>query len=222
VFPIHKIIHLWDKLILGDDSYPLYIGISVLKQLKSTLLASGFNECILLFSDLPDIVMETSMIESQKMYEATPASICHRKHVLRHIAPNELDIDDTVELIDLQTEICPRISANDLVALLKEVPSRVAIVDLRSQLEFNRLRIVNSINIPFTSVSLSDIRLASLNVADLDQQLANRIVVIVSISHENAVLFAKFLVECEVARVCVLHKGFRILQTINPSILMVA
>jgi hypothetical protein len=27
-----------------------------LKQLKSTLLSSGFNECILLFSDLPDIV----------------------------------------------------------------------------------------------------------------------------------------------------------------------
>lgn len=68
---------------LGDNSYPLYIGISILKQLKSTLLASGFNECILLFSDLPDIVMENCVVESQKMYESTPKSVAHRFHVIR-------------------------------------------------------------------------------------------------------------------------------------------
>lgn len=68
---------------LGDNSYPLYIGISILKQLKSTLLSSGFNECILLFSDLPDIVMENCVVESQKMYESTPKSVAHRHHVLR-------------------------------------------------------------------------------------------------------------------------------------------
>lgn len=82
VFPLHKIIHLWDKLILGDSSYPLFIGISILKQLKNTLLSSGFNECILLFSDLPDIVMETCVIASHKMYSKTPKSISYRKHVL--------------------------------------------------------------------------------------------------------------------------------------------
>lgn len=68
---------------LGDNSYPLYIGIAILKQLKSTLLSSGFNECILLFSDLPDIVMENCVFESQQMYEATPKSIAHRFHVNR-------------------------------------------------------------------------------------------------------------------------------------------
>lgn len=67
---------------LGDSSYPLFIGIAILKQLKSTLLSSGFNECILLFSDLPDIVMENCVIESQKMYECTPKSITHRQHAL--------------------------------------------------------------------------------------------------------------------------------------------
>lgn len=68
---------------MGDDSYPLYIGIAILKQLKGTLLSSGFNECILLFSDLPDIVMENCVLESQNMYEATPKSIAHRFHVNR-------------------------------------------------------------------------------------------------------------------------------------------
>lgn len=87
VFPLHKILHLWDKLMLGDDSYPLYIGIAILKQLKSTLLSSGFNECILLFSDLPDIVMENCVLESQQMYEATPKSVSHRFHVVRQAKP---------------------------------------------------------------------------------------------------------------------------------------
>lgn len=87
VFPLHKILHLWDKLILGDSSYPLFIGIAILKQLKTTLMESGFNECILLFSDLPDIVMETCVADSQKMYEKTPKSVCHRKHVLRTDEP---------------------------------------------------------------------------------------------------------------------------------------
>lgn len=81
VFPLHKILHLWDKLILGDNSYPLYVGIAVLRQLKATLLASGFNECILLFSDLPDIVMETCVVASQQMYAKSPKSISYRKHV---------------------------------------------------------------------------------------------------------------------------------------------
>lgn len=86
---MHKIIHLWDKLILGDNSYPLLIGISILQQLKTTLLESCFNECILLFSDLPDIVMETCVIESEKMYQSTPKSITYRKHCLHEKEPDE-------------------------------------------------------------------------------------------------------------------------------------
>lgn len=74
---------------MGDNSYPLFIGISILQQLKTTLLDSCFNDCILLFSDLPDIVMETSLIKSQKMYLTTPKSVTYRKHVLRECEPSE-------------------------------------------------------------------------------------------------------------------------------------
>jgi TBC domain-containing protein kinase-like protein len=94
VFPLHKILHLWDRLIIGDSSYPLYVGIAILKQLKATLLDSGFNECILLFSDLPDIVMETCVQDSQILYEKTPKSVAHRKYVLRTEEPGPLDIND--------------------------------------------------------------------------------------------------------------------------------
>lgn len=53
VFPLHKIFHLWDMLLLGNSSFPLCIGVAILRQLRGQLLKFGFNECILLFSDMP-------------------------------------------------------------------------------------------------------------------------------------------------------------------------
>ena len=53
VFPLHKIYHLWDTLKLGNSSFPLCIGVAILQQLRDQLLSFGFNECILLFSDMP-------------------------------------------------------------------------------------------------------------------------------------------------------------------------
>lgn len=62
VFPLHKIFHLWDTLLLGNSSFPFCIGVAILQQLRDRLLANGFNECILLFSDLPGKVVYTSPI----------------------------------------------------------------------------------------------------------------------------------------------------------------
>lgn len=80
VFPLHKILHLWDKLLLGDSSFPLLVGVAILKQLRDSLLTSAFNECILLFSDLPEIDIEQCVKDSMLMYQKTPPSITYRKH----------------------------------------------------------------------------------------------------------------------------------------------
>ncbi|KAH8270948.1 hypothetical protein KR044_003420, partial [Drosophila immigrans] len=221
VFPLHKILHLWDKLMLGDSSYPLFIGVAILKQLKSTLLSSGFNECILLFSDLPDIVMENCVIESQKMYECTPKSITHRQHALRTQAPHALDIGlAEVELQHLQSEQCPRISAKDVHQLLQQAPHELALIDLRSVVEYSRVHVPHSINIPFATVQLGEQRLEALNVPHLEAQLRGRIVVCVSNIHQHAVEFSHFLVACGVLRTCILHKGFNVLHSIEPNILI--
>ncbi|XP_059617401.1 TBC domain-containing protein kinase-like protein [Phlebotomus argentipes] len=218
VFPLHKIIHLWDKLMLGDHSYPLFIGISVLKQLKNTLLSSGFNECILLFSDLPDIVMETCVIDSQKLYVSTPKSLAYRKFVLHEKELGQFDVQD-VELEDLKREMCPRISANDLVDLHLNSPDRLIVIDLRNSADFRRAHLTNSLNIPFTSVLLGDTRLSALGTPNLEAILANRVVAIVSSVHENAILFSNFLVDCGVSGVCILHRGFNVLHSFCPNVL---
>ncbi|KAJ8976127.1 hypothetical protein NQ317_019392 [Molorchus minor] len=72
VFPLYKILHLWDKVLLGDSSYSLHIGLSVLTQLRDRLLTSGFNECILLFSDLPEVDIEKCVIFSMGTFNSTP------------------------------------------------------------------------------------------------------------------------------------------------------
>lgn len=220
-FPLHKIVHLWDGLIAnGNHNYPLFIGIAILRQLKTTLLESGFNECILLFSDLPDIVIENCVTQSQSLYESTPVSVCWRKYVEgKDEQPNLLDISN-VDLAEMQSELLPRISANDLLELLRERLEHVIILDIRSSTDFQRQHIPNSINIPFNSIELDVKKLSALGVANLEALLSDKIVVVVSVVHENALMFSNHLMDLGVSQVCVLHKGFNIFHNISPSILV--
>ncbi|XP_013390013.1 TBC domain-containing protein kinase-like protein [Lingula anatina] len=137
VFPLHKIVHLWDTLLLGNSSFPLCIGVAILKQLKDRLLTFGFNECILLFSDMPEIAIDTCVQESIKIFCMTPKSSLYRQHAKQPAKPepvmsrpnisyystdyhdqpqNELSLDP-IPLEELKSERCPRISAEDLIEL---------------------------------------------------------------------------------------------------------
>ncbi|GAA6080002.1 TBC domain-containing protein kinase-like protein, partial [Tachysurus ichikawai] len=71
VFPLHKIFHLWDTLLLGNSSFPFCIGVAILQQLRDRLLANGFNECILLFSDLPGKNTNTAQAHAIEYSKAT-------------------------------------------------------------------------------------------------------------------------------------------------------
>ena len=64
VFPLHNIFHLWDKLLLGNSSFPLCVALAILYQLRDRLLDAEFNDCILLFSDLPAIDIERCVKDS--------------------------------------------------------------------------------------------------------------------------------------------------------------
>lgn len=99
------------------------------------------------------------------------------------------DIVD-IELRDLQDEISPRISARDLTTMVRNQPDSVFVCDLRSPSEYRRAHLASAstINIPFTSVMLGNTRLETLQVADLDQRMAGRIVVVVSCVPENDIL----------------------------------
>nr|CAI5860061.1 unnamed protein product [Callosobruchus analis] len=164
VFPLHKILHLWDKVLLGNSSFSLHIGLSVLTQLRDRLLNSGFNECILLFSDLPEVDIEKSVILSAETFQKTPGSITHR--------------------------------------------------------EFNRCSVRDSINIPFSSVLFSELKIESIGQhSGLLKENQDRVVVVVGDEETDLEVFPTFLLKCNIKNVCVLHGGFNILLPISPTIL---
>uniref|UniRef100_A0A672LIF9 TBC domain-containing protein kinase-like protein n=1 Tax=Sinocyclocheilus grahami TaxID=75366 RepID=A0A672LIF9_SINGR len=138
VFPLHKIFHLWDTLLLGNSSFPFCIGVAILQQLRDRLLANGFNECILLFSDLPEIDIERCVRESINLFCWTPKSATY----CQHAQPNKPASDsnsfgktpsyysseyqdltktdlsrEPLKLSELKAEVSPRISVEDLIDL---------------------------------------------------------------------------------------------------------
>lgn len=123
-----------------------------------------------------------------------------------------------MELSDIQREISSRISANDLVNLLKNKPTGVFVFDLRPQNDYKRWHIEGSVNLPFTNLMLGERRLESVNIEK--EALDGKVVVIISVSHENACLFAEFLVDCDVSMVCILHNSISTLHSILPSVLV--
>nr|CAD7417893.1 unnamed protein product [Timema poppensis] len=214
VFPLHKIFHLWDKLLLGDASFPLYIGLSILEQLRDTLLESGFNECILLFSDLPEIDIERCVTNSIELYCSTPRSVTYRQHELSLTTSDsessQLEISP-ITVAELQSEFCPRISAADVLDLLdmnhaKFSRPKVVVVDIRPPDEFHRGAVPGSINIPYSG---------DAQISCLTRHKGKIMVVAGSGRGPHACEFSRRLVSEGFSRVCTLHKGVQVLRSTN-------
>lgn len=72
VLPLHKILYVWDCLLLGDEKFPLCIGLALLNQLRQELMGFSFNDCIVAFSDLPEIDIERCIKDATHFYNSTP------------------------------------------------------------------------------------------------------------------------------------------------------
>ena len=115
VLPLHKTIHLWDTLLFGNETFPICIGLAILSQLRSQLLNYSFNDCILIFSDLPEINIDVLVKEAIRLFKATPRSALTR---------------DWLSLEQLKSQICPEIDMRDVVEASGR--SRLVIIDMRS------------------------------------------------------------------------------------------
>jgi len=110
-------------LLLGNESFPLFIGLSVLHQLRDQLLQFTFNDCILIFSDLPQIDIDKCVKHAIKLFCATPKSVSQRG-----LWPLE----------QLKSEPVPRIDINDVISLVKSEKSKVVIIDCRNKEDITR------------------------------------------------------------------------------------
>nr|XP_015916807.2 TBC domain-containing protein kinase-like protein isoform X1 [Parasteatoda tepidariorum] len=236
VFPLHKIFHLWDTLLLGHASFPLCIGVAILKQLKNNLLSYSFNDCILMFSDMPEIDIQRCVQDSIKVFCSTPKSITYRMHESpnpkqkkRFESNTKFSKADSVAdsgltmkpipLHELISETCPRISAEDLLDLLDILPDsktrarsqsiKLLVIDIRPNDEYSKGALPNSINIPFSSAFTSD----GIVDSPIIRSYKGKIITVVS-SNTNKLAseFATKLVRQGYSHVCTLHGGIEVLQ----------
>ncbi|CAM2700891.1 unnamed protein product [Rotaria socialis] len=223
VFPLNKIFHLWDMLLLGGSPFPLCIGVAILSQLRPFLLKADFNECILLFSELPEIDIERCIRDSIDIFATTPRSCTYREHasdITSYQINNDLDMDP-FPLSDLKSERCPRISANEIVELndlrvqttsLKT--SKLLLIDIRSADEYMKAALPSSVNVSYDKAFDNQIRIVDNRLQQLLEKHRSLVkVVIGNKNHKQTVDFTNNLIANNHSRVCLLHKGIDVFKT---------
>lgn len=232
IFPLYKIFHLWDSLLLGTSAFPLCIGVAILKQLRNILLTSDFNECILLFSELPEINIAKCVIDSMEIFCSTPASCTYRQHANNDSEPNSNDLDRApMELEQMRSELAPRISARDILTLNSSTKhgKRVCLLDLRPSAEFAQSCLSNSKNVPYDNINFNRLdamvnnqtQINTPNENDTTNYLlhllqTNRNSIKVVLSNEarldDAIQLANVLVRHKFSKICLLHRGIECLR----------
>ncbi|KRY21233.1 TBC domain-containing protein kinase-like protein [Trichinella patagoniensis] len=81
VLPLHKLFHVWDVLLLGGNAFPLCIGAAVLCDMEDRLLHCEFNECIILFSDVPEINVENCLKKALEIYQLAPKTLLYQRRL---------------------------------------------------------------------------------------------------------------------------------------------
>jgi TBC domain-containing protein kinase-like protein len=231
VFPMYKIFHLWDTLLLGSSAFPLCIGVAILKQLRTILINSDFNECILLFSELPEINIAKCVTDTVKIFSCSPNSCLYRYHSSNDMPEeSESDLDmSPISLEELRSQYCPRISGKDVLDSHKKKSLKLLLIDIRPAIEFQLFNIIKSKNIPFENVNftkLTQLAQTQLNTCPNENDTLNYLiyllqqdkdaikVVISSRSKMNlAVEFANKLVQLKFSKVCILNKGVECFQS---------
>lgn len=142
---------MWDRLLLADSTFPLFLGLSssssltvsglaILRQLRPLLVSASFNEAILVFSNLRHLNVDVLLADAQRLHGRVPRSCCYRRF-LRSSPENFSEADfsapgfETTHLpLEEQRQfLCPRISAMEFLKFLHH--AEILVVDVRPQLE---------------------------------------------------------------------------------------
>ncbi|KAM3725988.1 TBC domain-containing protein kinase-like protein [Dirofilaria immitis] len=209
ILPLHKLFYVWDVLLLSDSSFPLFVGLAIMEQLRAGLITTHFNDAILLFSDLPDLNMERLVQYSVTYYNTVPASCTFRRYASKHVREEYAMTHYTAT--ELNEFCCPRISAADIVRLTEH--SSLLVVDVRPQYEYSRGAIVGSVNLPPYG---EEDTLDTIKTALVNAQSAGHVTVIVDNEHlQRAKKISKLCVLEGYNRVCVLDGGVQKVRSMH-------
>ena len=212
VFPLHKIFHLWDRLLLGNSSYPLCIGLAILKQLKDQLLEAQFNECILLFSDMPAVDIDLVVSSSMEIFTSTPLTLTWRQHECERGPPGPTDMTP-LDIGLLKSEKVGRISGAELLKLIEGSTKKAICVDVRPAEEFKFGALPGAVNVPSeTAFNENGMLTNSTETIDGARRKGKIVAVVGSDKDRNAVIFAERLLQLQYPRVATLHGGLEVFR----------
>lgn len=221
------------QLLLGNESFPLCVALAILQQLRSRLLEAEFNDCILLFSDLPAVDIEECVNDSIRIFCATPKSLTFRKSSQKSTLGNDpLNLSSlTVEM--QKVDIVPRLSGEELLMLLglrpmkddfenghfiqMQKPKAIAI-DVRPKSDYKLGALPDSINIPASNAFDAEGQLqVKMDILEAAKHKKSKVIAIVGScqTFELTKQFAENLVKQNYHRVCILHDGIEIFRHIN-------
>jgi len=211
VFPLHKIFHLWDRLLLGNSSFPLCVGLAVLLQLRAQLMEAQFNECILLFSDMPAVDIDNVVSTSMEVFTSTPASLTWREHDSGERKTGPLHISP-LPVKTLKEEKVGRISGADLISLLDT--GKLLVVDTRPVEDWKMGSLSHSVSIPASSAFTPTGELAVGEKEVEEAKKKGLVVAVVGTAKDKSpeLLVAEGLVRLGVGRVATLHGGIEVFR----------
>ncbi|KAI9143714.1 rab-GTPase-TBC domain-containing protein [Paraphysoderma sedebokerense] len=231
VLSLDKIYQLWDSILLGPPSLPLYTGVSILILSRSILLSSDFSTCIVTFSaEFPEVDMEKCIEMAVNMCRETPKSVEERNSGKRNRdslslsggmgSPSGMGIGlvggrgssgmDTTKAawwtqpIPLETrkaELSPRISLQDLIKL----GNSVLVIDIRSADEYNKSHYPCSLNIQPNGLPLG--------IPYIKKNLLKKYVVVLDEKNGKGAEVATQLIQSHIPRVALLHGGIDAIKT---------
>eukprot|EP01117_Protostelium_nocturnum_P008374 TRINITY_DN2991_c0_g1_i1.p1 TRINITY_DN2991_c0_g1~~TRINITY_DN2991_c0_g1_i1.p1 ORF type:complete len:983 (-),score=137.22 TRINITY_DN2991_c0_g1_i1:79-3027(-) len=196
---LDKIFNCWDILLVSPFSLIYFMAVAIMKQLRGNIIDFDFNNCILLFSNLPPINIQQAIEESVNMFNNTPPSLCIIKSYLERGNGDHNVKDLTLTLDNLKQESAPRMSIEDF----RENTKSVTAVDIRPKEEFDFDHIPDSINFDFKS--------REGDVSQLEEFKGTHLLIIGSPEPSSKYfgpLFANRLVQSQFPFVSSLHGGY--------------
>ncbi|KAK4514821.1 Rhomboid domain-containing protein [Mucor velutinosus] len=219
VFPLDKIYHLWDKLLVGPSSLPLFAGIAILRQIRDTLLSYEFNDCIVLFSDnFPKVDIEKCVQSALNMCKVTPPSVSSRVHgpdnsedKLEESNSNNTEEqqakqwwDEPISIETKKAELAPRLSISDISKILPYA----LVLDIRPESEYVKGHAPSSMNVLASQLS---------SYANILKKLNRKYHVVIANEGQGGPEFAADLVRRNFPRTALLQGGMDAFETISDK-----
>lgn len=146
MLPVDKVVRVWDRLLFHPASYPLFLGIALLEQLRTSLLSLDQTRIMSLIPKLADYVdIDRWLEEGERLQNQLPPSL-----TLLSIAAQDPGTSAErwwqagFSLEVVQKTLTPFLEAHDLVGIF----SSSLVVEVRTQEEYNQQHVNGSLLVP--------------------------------------------------------------------------